>query len=62
MSGKRNERARKSKYATKSGEFRHKDGDRRHRGSITSKQATRDKKVRRAFTEGIPVDDPSPLS
>jgi hypothetical protein len=56
-SDKRPKKAKKSKYATKSGEFRHTDGDRRHRGGPSADQATRDKTIRQSF-DGIPVDDP----
>jgi hypothetical protein len=57
MAGKKN-RARKSKYATKSGEFRHTDGDRRRRGGPDVNQAIRDKRARQTFGGGIPLDEP----
>ena len=57
-SDKKPKKAKKSKYATKSGEFRHSDGDRRRRGGPSADQATRDKKIRQGFDGGIPVDDP----
>ena len=60
-SDKKRKQAKKSKYATKSGEFRHSDGDRRRRGGASADQGIRDKKIRQTFTGGIPVDDP-PLS
>ena len=52
----------KSKYATKTGEFRHKDGDRRHRGGANVHQAIRDKRARQSFTGGMPVDEPPPAA
>lgn len=53
-------KANKSKYANpKTGEFRHTDGDRRHRRGASAKQAIRDKKTRQAFG-GVPADDPPP--
>lgn len=54
---KKPKKANKGKYATKTGEFRHTDGDRRRRGGPTADQAVRDKKTRQSFT-GIPADDP----
>jgi hypothetical protein len=57
-SDKRPKKAKKSKYATRTGEFRHSDGDRRRRGGPDCDQATRDKKIRQTFTGGIPIDDP----
>lgn len=59
MASDKKNKARKKKYATKSGEFRHTDGDRRHRGlGAAAKQATRDKKLRQTFDGGIPIDEP----
>lgn len=52
--------AKKKKYATKTGEFRHSDGDRRHRYGASADQATRDKRSRQNFTGGIPADDTPP--
>jgi hypothetical protein len=60
MASDKNNRAKKKKYATKTGEFRHSDGDRRRRGGPSADQATRDKKIRQAFTGGIPADEPPP--
>jgi hypothetical protein len=57
-SDKKPNKAKKSKYASKTGEFRHSDGDRRRRGGPSADQATRDKKIRRAFDGGVPTDDP----
>ena len=58
-SDKKSQKAKKSKYATKTGEFRHTDGDRRWRGAMaTAKKAIRDKRARQTFTGGIPTDDP----
>jgi hypothetical protein len=57
---KKPSKAKKSKYADpKTGEFRHADGDRRHRkfGAI-AKRAGKDKQLRREFGGGVPVDDP----
>ena len=54
---KKPNKAKKSKYASKTGEFRHTDGDRRRRGGPTADQATRDKKLRQTFG-GIPTDHP----
>jgi hypothetical protein len=62
MASDRKNRAKKSKYATKTGEFRHKDGDRRRRGGATADQATRDKRARQSFTGGVPADDPPPAA
>jgi hypothetical protein len=59
-SDKKRKQAKKSKYATKSGEFRHTDGDRRRRGGPNVEQAIRDKKTRQTFTGGIPTEDPPP--
>jgi hypothetical protein len=56
-SDKKPNKAKKSKYTSKTGEFRHTDGDRRRRGGPTADQATRDKKRRQTFG-GIPTDDP----
>ena len=56
-SDKKPKKAKKSKYATRTGEFRHSDGDRRRRGGPTADQATRDKKTRQTFG-GIPADEP----
>jgi hypothetical protein len=62
-SDKKKRLAKKSKYATKTGEFRHTDGDRRHRGfGAAAKQAGRDKRARQTFTGGIPADDPPPTA
>lgn len=58
MASDRKNRAKKSKYATKSGEYRHSDGDRRRRGGASADQAIRDKRARQIYDGGIPVDDP----
>ncbi len=59
MASDKKKYAKKKKYATKTGEFRHSDGDRRHRDSMaTAKKAYRDKRARHTFTGGIPIDDP----
>jgi hypothetical protein len=61
MASRKPNKAKKSKYATKTGEFRHTDGDRRHRGAMAAaKKAYRDKRARQTFTDGIPADDPPP--
>jgi hypothetical protein len=60
MASDRKKRARKSKYATKTGEYRHSDGDRRRRGGASVDQAIRDKRARQMFAGGIPVDDRPP--
>ncbi|HVL11045.1 MAG TPA: hypothetical protein VM529_00670 [Gemmata sp.] len=57
-SDKKPNKAKKSKYATKSGEYRHSDGDRRRRGGPNVEQAIRDKKTRQTFDGGVPTDDP----
>lgn len=57
-SDKKQKQAKKGKYATKTGEFRHTDGDRRRRGGPSVDQAIRDKKTRQTFTGGVPTDDP----
>jgi hypothetical protein len=57
-SDKKPNKAKKSKYATKTGEFRHSDGDRRRRGGPSADQAIRDKRTRQAFDGGVPTDDP----
>ena len=62
MASDRKKRAKKSKHATKTGEFRHKDGDRRHRGGLTADQGIRDKRARQSFSGGIPIDDPPPAA
>jgi hypothetical protein len=62
MASDKKNRAKKSKYATKTGEYRHSDGDRRRRGGHTADQATRDKRARQSFTGGIPTDDPPPAA
>jgi hypothetical protein len=53
-------KANKSKYADpKTGEFRHADGDRRHRKvGAMAKQAGKNKQLRREFDGGIPIDEP----
>ncbi len=52
-------KATKSKYADpKTGQFRHADGDRRHRGGASAKQAVKNKKIIREFDGGVPVGDP----
>jgi hypothetical protein len=62
-SDKKPRKAKKSKYANpKTGEFRHTDGDRRHRGGPTADQGVRDKKTRQTFTGGIPTDEPPTTS
>lgn len=61
MASDRPRKAKKSKYATKSGEFRHADGDRRHRGGPTADRAIRDKRARQTFG-GVPADDPPPAA
>ncbi|HSQ57891.1 MAG TPA: hypothetical protein VLM40_19360 [Gemmata sp.] len=59
MAADRNKKAKKAKYANpKTGEFRHRDGDRRHRGGITAKDAIRDKKLRQSFDSGVPEIEP----
>lgn len=61
MSSDKKKMAKKKKYATKSGEFRHSDGDRRHRDAMASaKKAYQDKRTRQSFTGGIPTDDAPP--
>jgi hypothetical protein len=62
MASDRRKRAKKSKYATKSGEYRHSDGDRRRRGGASADQAIRDKRARQTFGGGIPSDDPPPAA
>jgi hypothetical protein len=62
MASDRKKMAKKSKYATKTGEFRHSDGDRRHGKSTTAKQAMRDKRARQAFSGQIPIDDVPPIA
>ncbi len=58
-SDKKPRKANKGKYTNpKTGEFRHTDGDRRHRGGPNADRAIRDKKIRQSFTGGIPADDP----
>lgn len=52
-------KANKSKYADpKTGEFRHADGDRRHRRGASAKEAIKNKKIAREFGGEIPADDP----
>jgi len=58
MSADRKKRAKKSKYATKTGEYRHSDGDRRRRGGASADRAIRDKRARQSFAAGIPIDPP----
>jgi hypothetical protein len=56
---KKAKKANKSKYADKkTGQFRHTDGDRRHRGGPNAKQAIKNKKILREFDGGIPSDNP----
>jgi hypothetical protein len=55
-------KAKKSKHATKSREFRHADGDRRRRGGPTADRAIRDKRARQTFGGGVPADDPPPAA
>jgi hypothetical protein len=62
MASDRKKRAKKSKYSTKTGEYRHSDGDRRRRAGPTADQATRDKRARQNFSGGIPTDGPPPAS
>ncbi|VTS03057.1 unnamed protein product [Gemmata massiliana] len=53
------QKANKKKYADpKTGEFRHADGDRRHRHGASAKQAIKNKKIIREFDGGAPVDEP----
>lgn len=58
MASDKKNHARKKKYSTKTGEFRHSDGDRRRRGGPNVDQAIRDKRTRQTFNGGIPVDEP----
>lgn len=60
MASDRKKKANKKKYATKSGEFRHSDGDRRRRGGANADQAIRDKRTRQTFNGGIPINDVPP--
>ena len=55
-------KAKKSKYSTRTGEYRHSDGDRRRRGGASVDQAIRDKRARQTFSGGIPVEDPPPAA
>jgi len=58
MSSDRKNQARKKKYATKSGEFRHSDGDRRRRPTVNPKKIMGQKRVRQTFDGGIPIEEP----
>ncbi len=61
MASDKKRKAKKAKYATKTGEFRHTDGDRRWRAlGAAAKKAGRDKRARQTFTGGVPLDDPPP--
>lgn len=60
MASDRGRQAKKSKYMTKSGEFRHTDGDRRRRGGPSADEAIRAKRARQRFAGGVPADDPPP--
>lgn len=59
-SDKKPKKANKLKYASKAGEFRHTDGDRRRRGGPSVDQAIRDKRTRQSFAGGVPDDAPPP--
>jgi hypothetical protein len=62
MASDKKNSAKKKKYATKTGEYRHSDGDRRRRGGPSADQASRDKRARQSFTGGTPVDNPPPAA
>ena len=54
-------KAKNKKYADpKTGLFRHPDGDRRHRGGASAKQAIKDKKTQHEFDGGGPPADAPP--
>lgn len=60
MAGDKNPKARKNKYADpKTGEFRHADGDRRHRRGSSAKDAV---KLKRQMQErgGLPPEPEEP--
>ncbi len=55
------QKAKNKKYADpKTGEFRHSDGDRRHRGGPSAKKAIKDKKLLHELGGSVPVDEPTP--
>ncbi|MCI0700637.1 MAG: hypothetical protein L0241_06110 [Planctomycetia bacterium] len=57
---KKPNKAKKSKYTDpKTGEYRHTDGDRRHRRGASAKQAIKNKQLRQQFDSGIPTDEPT---
>ena len=63
MASDKKRKAKKAKYATKTGEFRHSDGDRRWRGlGAAAKKAVRDKRTRQTFDGGVPIDDSPPAA
>jgi hypothetical protein len=60
VSQNKKNQAKKKKYADpKTGEFRHSDGDRRHRRGATAKDAIKHKKMMQE-SGGIPLEDSAP--
>lgn len=58
MAGDKNPKARKNKYADpKTGEFRHSDGDRRHRRGASAKDAIKFKKQMQGLDASAPESE-----
>lgn len=55
----RDKKPRKAKYTDpKTGQFRHTDGDRRHRSGASAKKAIKDKKRMQELGGPVPPDEP----
>lgn len=53
------DKPKKGKYTDpKTGQFRHTDGDRRHRRGASAKDAIKNKKLMRELGGGLPPDEP----